>query len=73
MVVFLHVWYTFTKGGNTWRYPHGPLMRVEEHLELDRNSLDIRNEYIDGIVSGIYAHGKLSEKEVDSHGRDAGR
>nr|HET6902482.1 Uma2 family endonuclease [Ktedonobacteraceae bacterium] len=31
--------------------PHRRLMSVEEYLELERQSLDVRHEYIDGIVT----------------------
>jgi Uma2 family endonuclease len=31
--------------------PHRLFMSVEEYLELDRNSLDARYEYIDGVVT----------------------
>jgi Uma2 family endonuclease len=30
--------------------PHGNMMSVEEYLELDRNSVDVRYEYIDGHI-----------------------
>jgi len=34
--------------------PHRLFMSVEEYLELDRNSLDARYEYIDGVVTMLY-------------------
>lgn len=42
---------------------HYPLMSVEEYLELDRNSLDTRYEYIDGqvhmLAGGSPNHAKI--------------
>lgn len=44
--------------------PHRHFMSVEEYLELDRNSLDARYEYIDGIVTmlagGTTNHSRIS-------------
>ena len=31
--------------------PHRRLISVEEYLEIKRQSLDVRHEYIDGIVT----------------------
>ncbi len=35
--------------------PNRVLMSVEEYLELDRNSLDTRYEFIDGVVTMLNA------------------
>lgn len=44
--------------------PHRLFMSVEEYLELDRKSLDVRYEYIDGIVTmlagGTTNHSRIS-------------
>jgi len=44
--------------------PHQPLMSVEEYLELDRNSFDVRYEFIDGhvymLAGGTADHSILS-------------
>jgi Uma2 family endonuclease len=44
--------------------PHRLFMSVEEYLELDRNSLDARYEYIDGVVTmlagGTTNHSRIS-------------
>jgi Uma2 family endonuclease len=44
--------------------PHRLFMSVEEYLELDRNSLDRRYEYIDGVVTmlagGTTNHSRIS-------------
>ena len=48
--------------------PHRLFMNVEEYLELDRNSLDARYEYIDGVVSmlagGTTNHSRISVNVV---------
>ena len=47
---------------------HRLLMSVEEYLELDRNSLDARYEYIDGVVTmlagGTTNHSRISVNVV---------
>ena len=44
--------------------PHRNMMSVEEYLELDRNSVDVRYEYIDGHIymmsSGTLNHSTIS-------------
>ncbi|MBV8695197.1 MAG: Uma2 family endonuclease [Chloroflexi bacterium] len=44
--------------------PHQPLMSVEEYLELDRNSFDVRYEFIDGhvymLAGGTADHSTIS-------------
>jgi len=44
--------------------PHRLFMSVEEYLELDRNSLDARYEYVDGVVTllagGTANHSRIS-------------
>ena len=44
--------------------PRRPLISVEEYLELDRNSLDTRYEFIDGVVTmlagGTANHSRMS-------------
>lgn len=48
--------------------PHRLFMSVEEYLELDRNSLDARYEYIDGVVTmlagGTTNHSRISVNMV---------
>src|SRR5436305_10990090 len=48
--------------------PHRLFMSVEEYLELDRNSLDTRYEYIDGVVTvlagGTTNHSRISVNVV---------
>ena len=48
--------------------PHRLFMSVEEYLELDRNSVDARYEYIDGVVTmlagGTTNHSRISVNVV---------
>jgi Uma2 family endonuclease len=46
--------------------PHDPLMSVEDYLQLDRNSIETRYEYIDGYVS-MLAGGTLDHATISAN------